>query len=251
MIRGIEWVLENQKQPQIRVINLSLMHSTPESYRTSALTAAVEMAWLRGIVVVVSAGNLGPKTALYPPANDPFAIVVGATDDRGTVTTSDDQLAAFSSFGFVDMGHARPDLVAPGRRIYATLNGQASTLASTYPDRKTADGLYIRLSGTSAAAPMVTGVVAQLLQARPTLTPDQVTWLLQRTARALGQAGTRVGYPDALAAVRYNGQIVRANQGLRPNNYLIGWQLLSARSTTSSWDTSSWDTSSWDAAVGD
>ena len=78
------------------------------------LDAAVEMAWLHGIVVVVAAGNGGADTMRFPPANDPYVITVGATDDAGTVTTSDDTLASFSAYGTTQDGFAKPDLVAPG-----------------------------------------------------------------------------------------------------------------------------------------
>ena len=57
------------------------------------MDAAVEILWFNGIVVVVAAGNngtgSGPVT-LYPPANDPFVITVGATDDQGTASLSDE-----------------------------------------------------------------------------------------------------------------------------------------------------------------
>ena len=163
-------------------LNLSLVSTAPESYRTSLLDAAVEYAWFKGIVVVVAAGNAGPDTMRYPPANDPFAIVVGATDDNGTAAADDDQRAWFSSYGTTQDGVARPDLVAPGRRIVSTLADKDIALAREFPDR-IVRGKYIRLSGTSASAPVVSGAAALLLQARPDLRPNEVKWLLQQTAQ--------------------------------------------------------------------
>ena len=73
-----------------------------ETYQTSPIDAAVEILWFNGIVVVTSAGNngsgSGPVT-LYPPANDPFVITVGAADDQGTTSLSDDAVATFSAYG--------------------------------------------------------------------------------------------------------------------------------------------------------
>ena len=80
-----------------------LNSSLAQSYDTSPLDAAVEIVWFNKIVVVVSAGNNGSST-LYPPANDPFVITVGATNDHGTVDTSDDTLATFSAHGTTESG---------------------------------------------------------------------------------------------------------------------------------------------------
>ena len=87
-----------------------------ESAATSYLAAAVERAWLSGILVVVAAGNQGPDSALYPPANDPFVVTVGATDPTG-----DARPGRRRDGGLVELRHdpgrlsAKPDLVAPGR----------------------------------------------------------------------------------------------------------------------------------------
>ena len=67
----------------IRVVNLSLNSTAAEFYNTSPLDAAVEVLWFNKIVVVASAGNSG-SGAIYPPANDPFVITVGAADDKGS-----------------------------------------------------------------------------------------------------------------------------------------------------------------------
>ena len=256
VIAGIEWAVEHKDVYHIRVLNLSLVSGVAESYRTSLLDAAVELAWLKGLVVVVSAGNGGPDSLRYPPANDPYVLTVGATDDRGSAATGDDQLAWFSSYGLTQDGRAKPDLVAPGRHLVSTLATPNIPLAQLYPT-KVVDRLYISLSGTSAAAPVVSGVVAQLLQARPELTPDQVGWLLRQTALAVPGAGTGAGYPQAAAAVRFAGVVDAGQRGLIPNTYLaraaytalhggppVSWDSVSWDSV--SWDSVSWDTVSWD-----
>ena len=92
VVAGLQWVNDNKTQYNIKVVNLSLNSSVAESYHTNPLDAAVEILWFNKITVVVSAGNIG-KNALFPPANDPFVITVGATDDRGTLSTADDVLA--------------------------------------------------------------------------------------------------------------------------------------------------------------
>src|SRR5262249_31433729 len=89
----------NHRAFNIRVVNLSMVSSLSEGYATSLLDATVEMVWHSGVVVVVSAGNGGADTVRYAPANDPYVITVGATDDMGTPPVLDDPLAWFSSFG--------------------------------------------------------------------------------------------------------------------------------------------------------
>src|SRR4030095_9153904 len=117
---GVPWVLQKKDAYNIRVVNISLNSTVAESYNTSPLDAAVEVLWFNKIVVVVSAGNRG-SGAIYPPANDPFIITVGATDDKGTASLSDDSLASFSAFGQTSDGFQKPDLVAPGVNITARL----------------------------------------------------------------------------------------------------------------------------------
>jgi serine protease AprX len=135
VIAAIEWATQHRQDYNIRVLNLSMVTSVADSYRTDMLDAAVELAWLQGIVVVVAAGNAGPKAPITSPANDPFVLTVGATDDKGTPATADDSLATFSSYGTSVDGLAKPDLVAPGRHIVSTLSSPTAPLALSFPTR--------------------------------------------------------------------------------------------------------------------
>jgi len=94
-----------------------------------SFAARTSTEFLPGIVVVVAAGNAGPGAPITAPANDPFVISVGATDDMATATTTDDRLAAFSSYGTTVDGIRKPDLVAPGRHIVSTLSSRQDALA--------------------------------------------------------------------------------------------------------------------------
>ena len=84
VVAALQWVYNNKAAYNIKVVNLSMNSSVYQSYHTSPLAAACEILWFNSVVVVVSAGNNGTST-LYPPANDPFVITVGATDDKNTV----------------------------------------------------------------------------------------------------------------------------------------------------------------------
>jgi subtilisin family serine protease len=195
------------------VVNLSLGHPILEPAATNPLVQAVERAVRAGIVVVASAGNLGrnPETGvvgyggLTSPGNAPSAITVGAIDTRQTTTRGDDVIPAFSSRGptWFD-GFLKPDLVAPGAQLVSTVSS-SSALYLANPNLvidTISDGhggpAYMRFSGTSMAAAVTTGVVAQLLDANrrtltngwgrdganvaPGLSPNTVKAILQYTA---------------------------------------------------------------------
>lgn len=84
MIHGLQFAVDHKDDYNIRVVNLSLNSTVAESYKTDPLDAAVEQAWLKGIVVVAAAGNRGAEADAvnYAPANDPYVISVGGVDDQ-------------------------------------------------------------------------------------------------------------------------------------------------------------------------
>jgi serine protease AprX len=252
IMNAILWAVQNKTTYNIRVMNLSLQSSVQESYQTSPIDAAVEYAWLKGIVVVVAAGNNGPNSALYAPANDPYVITVGATDDHGTAPRSDDTLANFSSYGTTQDGLSKPDLVAPGRRIITTL-APTSIFALNYPAFRVGTQ-YIQLSGTSVAAPSVAGVAALYIESNPTVRPGQLKGVLLATANALPLVGSGAGYPDAGRATAYIGLVGNADRGLHPNDYLKLLYMMAnnlAELPAVSWDSVSWDSVSWDSVSWD
>ncbi len=203
IISAIETAIALKKTHNIRVINLSLGRPVFESYKQDPLCLAVEAAWKAGIVVVVAAGNDGrDNTAgndgygtITSPGNDPYVITVGAMKTMGTYDRSDDLIASYSSKGPTLIDNiVKPDIVAPGNKVVSILAPGSITLASEYPqnlipvsyyDGSTSGVLssqYYMLSGTSMAAAVVSGAVADLLEAQPFLTPDQVKARLMKTA---------------------------------------------------------------------
>jgi serine protease AprX len=157
-----------------------------------------------------------------------------------------------------DLGHAKPDVVAPGRYIVSPLASSTSTLATTFPSR-IVDSNYIWMSGTSMAAPVVAGIAALAFQAHPEWTNDQVKWLLMQTATKLGTTdpvtgtfvplpGQGAGLVDAQGVVRYAGTPRYANQGLT-----VSSQLKTPDGTTtyssSTWSSSTWSSSTWSSST--
>jgi len=186
VIAAIDWVAQFGKTNglNVRVLNLSFGLDSPQSPTVDPLSWAAEVAWTRGIVVVASVGNQGDQyPGLNSPAYNPRILAVGAVDAKGTSTVTGDTVPAFSAVQGGNFGNRGPDLVAPGVGI-VSLKVPGSTIAESYPAAAIASG-FIRGSGTSQAAAVVSGAAALLLQQRPSLTPDQVKALLTRSASPL------------------------------------------------------------------
>jgi serine protease AprX len=249
VIAGIQWVVQNKTTYNIRVINLSLGHAVTESYLTDPLCLAVAQAWQAGIVVVCAAGNEGRLSPLplpllnnegygtayegiVSPANSPYVITVGATKSMDGIRAHD-RIATYSSRGPGARDLVlKPDLIAPGNQVIS-LHFSGSLLSvlnlthivppSAYRTNPPllAQSDYFQMSGTSMAAPVVSGAVALLLQADPTLSPDTVKirlmasatkWLFPNGSADVFTFGA--GYLDIPAAL--TSQLVASGYALSP-----------------------------------
>jgi serine protease AprX len=203
VIAAIDQAITLASTYNIRVINLSLGRPVYESYTVDPLCQAVEAAWKAGIVVVAAAGNDGRDNSfgtngygtITAPGNDPYVITVGAMKTESTYSRTDDLIASYSSKGptLVD-GIVKPDLVAPGNLVVSLLASTTATLVVQYPANNMPRSYYthtgdskpgntfFQLSGTSMATAVVSGAAADLLQANPAMTPDQVKARLMLTA---------------------------------------------------------------------
>jgi serine protease AprX len=187
VIAGLDWIVAHRRSDDlnIRVVLLAYGTDSTQSYKADPLAHAVENAWRHGIVVVTSGGNAGfggtkSTLGLTMPALDPMVIAVGGANPNGTLSTEDDTVAGFSSAG---ADKRNPDFLAPAVSLEG-LNVPGSTVDHLH-GTTAVNGRYLRGSGTSQAAAVVAGLVADLLSARPTLTPDQVKALLSSTAHKL------------------------------------------------------------------
>ncbi len=216
-IAAMDYAVEQRAAYNIRVINLSVAAGVYESYKTDPLTLAAGRAVDAGIVVVTAAGNEGRNTkgqvqsgGITAPGNAPWVLTVGAASHNGTVDPADDTIAPFSSLGPSSIDRvAKPDLVAPGVGI-ESLADAGSTLfmarvnARVWGTVPTRTAPYLSLSGTSMAAPVVSGTVALMLEANPALTPQAIKAILLRSAErnpTLGPMAQGAGFLNTRAAV--------------------------------------------------
>ena len=266
VIAAADWILANKSRYNIRVANFSLQSTVSGSFMYDPLNKAVEKLWFNGVVVVVAAGNYGvdglPTTVAYAPGNDPFVISVGAADLNGTPTARGDDFAApWSAFGYTLDGFAKPDIGAPGRLLVGPVQATA-TMPLEHPERVTAPG-YMWMSGTSFAAPLVSGAAAQLLAKYPNWTPDQVKGALMLTARSTA-AGTALGVGELNVKGAYQFDYSSLVGGTPPNpnaalnQYVAAdgagalafdsasWS--NAATADASWNQASWNQASWNQA---
>lgn len=165
---GIVWAADHGAQ----IINLSL----GGSFRSPILEDAVNYAYSQGVVQVAAAGNSGIGSVLYP-GSYAHVVAVGATD-------ANNDRAGFSNYG------PELELVAPGVSIYST------SIGSVYGNR----------SGTSMAAPLVSGLAAILAGMSRPYTPELIFYEMASTALDLGSPGRDIYYGYGLiqmdAAIR-------------------------------------------------
>ena len=196
--------------------------------------------------MVVSVGNngQGPDGYLYAPANDPFFISVGATDDMGTIDKSDDILADFSAHGNAQGGAQKPELLAPGVDIISLLASDDSNLVLEHPSHTVIgpdSNTYFRMSGTSMSSAVASGAVALLLQDEPNLNPDQVKYRLMATGSYFATPSpgpTNVAYLDVPAAI-HSTTTETANTGITAS------QLLWSGDDPVNWGSVNWGSVNW------
>jgi serine protease AprX len=279
VIDGLQFVVDHRSDYNIRVVNLSLKSASAESYRTDPLDAAAEAAWNSGVVVVAAAGNQGSDSdaVSYAPANDPYVITVGAVDDQGNKGTGNDLMTSWSSRGVTQDGYVKPDVLAPGAHIVSTI-APNSVYTQLCPSCMT-DGSYFKVGGTSMAAAIVSGEVADTVQAYPNWTPNQVKAQIVNRSRPVrnwsadlidGNGTVQnngdndvVGGEISLDKVLGNPLTTTANSGLTPNDLIdpatgqidysrASWSRASwsdaADPLRASWSRASWSRASWSRA---
>lgn len=172
---AINWIIEHHQAGTPAIVNMSVGMT-----KSIALNDAVKSLIADGLIVVAAAGNQNRDACLYSPGSEPSAITVGAIDRA-------DVRATYSNWG------SCIDIFAPGSDLVGAWVGSPSTYRSS--------------SGTSNAAPIVSGLVALMLQESPGLTQEQVQAKLNENATrdVLFNIGT--GSPNLLAYSRLDGAV--------------------------------------------
>lgn len=171
VIAGIQWIADNYKRYNIKIVNMSIGTST--SVNNDPLVEAVEKLWDMGIIVVAAAGNNGPNpNTISSPGTSKKIITVASSDDE-------QYNKIFSGRGPTKECIIKPDILAPGSNIISC---------------KCTNGTYKKLSGTSMSTPIISGAIALLLEKEPDLSPDDVKYMLKLSSTSLNMAPNRQGW---------------------------------------------------------
>lgn len=155
-LRALEWIRENQRKYNIRLLNYSMgyqpgVHAADQR----RLLDAIDDLWNRDIMIVTAAGNNGPgNRTVTVPGISRKVVTVGASDDRSYRVSHLNP--GYSGRGPTDCCIVKPEILAPGTGILST----SSRL-----------GGYVRKSGTSMAVPVVCGALALAFEKDPCLSP--------------------------------------------------------------------------------
>ncbi|MEM3536641.1 MAG: S8 family peptidase, partial [Candidatus Bathyarchaeia archaeon] len=203
IIMGLEWAATNKNIYNITVTNLSLGSIGPSDGK-DVLSLACNNLVDEGIVVVVAAGNFGPKPyTVGTPAAAEKVIAVGAVDRAKNI-------ASFSSRGPTLDDRFKPDVCAVGVSVMA-----GSLPYFKYPEKEWI--IYRAVSGTSAAAPMIAGAAALIRQAHPDWAPEKVkAALLTRATQIEGGVNNDYGYGVA--------DVLESLEGPKPAIAVYTWK---------------------------
>lgn len=181
VLTGLRWIRENRALYNIRIVNISVgSFSRKNMSENSALVRGVNEAWDDGLVVVVAAGNMGPKSGtITTPGISRKVITVGCSDDHKEVNVMGNRMIDYSGRGPTSSCICKPDIVAPGASITSCSN-QA--------------GKYTSKSGTSMATPLVSGALALLLEKYPDMNNRDVKIRLWERAVDIGLPRNQQGH---------------------------------------------------------
>ena len=207
-MNGIQWIIDNKDTAWagvdeslhgIDIISLSwgiTSHEGGGSDGSDMHSMILDVAMKEGIVVSVAAGNDGPDNdGLSGMGSSDLSITVGATDDGNTITRDDDTIASYSSRGprrdngdGNPLNELKPEVTAPGTNIIQAEGCVTSGGCNNLLGADASSNTYTsRGSGTSYAAPAVSGILALMIEANPNLTAFEMKEILKFTAERKGE----------------------------------------------------------------
>lgn len=181
-VKALQWCVDNKDRLGLDVVNMSLGEVARRGAKFDPWSLAVQKASNAGLTVCVAAGNEGPNPgSISTPGIDPSAITVGAYDSKGTPELDDDTVWRKSSQGPTIDGLLKPDVLAPGVAIFGPLSPHSQLDSEPVPHR---GHDYFAITGTSQATPMISGLVAILKQANPSLNTEEIKAILKKASAA-------------------------------------------------------------------
>lgn len=174
VLEAIDWICRNKEKYKIRMLNISVgMLPSAGKKEQQELLAAVDDIWDRGVLVVAAAGNNGPRSnSVTIPGISRKILTVGSSDDIRIDSGERGLKSGYSSNGPTECCIMKPEILAPGTKITSCSRDMMG---------------YQVKSGTSMAAPVVTGALALAYQKYPYLTPAEMKLRLYERAYPRGE----------------------------------------------------------------
>lgn len=189
MVAGVRYVLETRKLYQTRILNISVgINHIEEKKEQKELLFWLEEAWNAGLLVVVAAGNKGPKNGSISLLGlSPHVISVGCHDGKD-FSERCNSCEKYSGRGNAGAAIRKPDLVAPGTEVIScNAEFRKNRLGGiSYP--------YTSKSGSSMSVPVVSGAAALLWQKHPSFSNQQIKERLLQSAQDLGEVPQKQGW---------------------------------------------------------
>lgn len=180
ILSAIQWIIDTKEVYKTRIINVSLGAVAQYRERKDPLVKAANRAIENDMIVVAAVGNSGPgRNTILSPATGRYVISVGALDGKKSSQTGSSSIATFSSRGPTIDRIRKPDLVAPGVNIISLSNKSLNN--------------YTPLSGTSMAAPMVSGAAALLLSLNPDYNHFDIKKILTNSCQKINASSNDQG----------------------------------------------------------
>lgn len=174
VLQAVDYLLKIKERYRIRILNISVgMLPDAGKKEQMALLEAVERLWDAGIVVVAAAGNNGPKeNTVTVPGISRKIVTVGSCDDTEQLNVKGGLDLGYSGMGPTACCIVKPEILAPGTNIISCNRNMRG---------------YTTKSGTSMAAPVVSGAIALLTELHPDFTPQEIKLRLYERAYPRGK----------------------------------------------------------------
>ncbi|MCS7165212.1 MAG: S8 family serine peptidase [Candidatus Calescibacterium sp.] len=208
VIKALEWLKENGKKYNIKVINMSLgIDPEPEKSWAEDIIAKLANDLAQEYTVVAAAGNDQTYETIDSPGIAPDVITVGGSDTKNTPHISDDEIYIGSSKGPTPTKEKldKPDVIAPSKKVVGArvpnsifdpyldknFSPQRTEFLQTTEDEKKTNsnkwekGYYIESSGTSAGTALVSGLAALLYEILPNATPQLIKKIITQSTNKL------------------------------------------------------------------
>lgn len=180
--KSFDFIINNRDKYNIKIVNISVGSVMKAGDKENEiLLEYVEHLWKTGFTVVAAAGNNGPESgSITAPGCAKSVITVGASDDNVEVNgIGRRKMVNYSGRGPTDVCVVKPEIVCPGTGVISCNNHKSG---------------YSPKSGTSMAAPIVSGVIALMLQKYPDLSNKDIKKRLYETAVDIGLSKSHQGW---------------------------------------------------------